>query len=142
MDSQFDEVFFKLFRLMKHEMISDSETAKLTLPQLQALFYLHSQKSVQMKDISAYFHVEMPTATSLLDKLVATDLVKRQNDIKDRRVVHVLLTDKGQKVVAKSIAKRNERIAKMLSLVSRKDKENLLSILQRIVDNLENQYEK
>ena len=40
-----------------------------------------------MGDIASHFSTSMPTATALIDKLIAAKYVKRENDAKDRRIV-------------------------------------------------------
>ena len=140
--NEFDEVFFKLSRLMKTEMAFESDLAKLSMQQIHALFFLDIHENAQMKEISDYFRIEMPTATSLLNKLVALKLVKRQTNKNDRRSVQVVLTLKGQEIVTQAKEKRHEKLSQMLSLLSLQEKEKLLEILKTITTNVERKYEK
>jgi DNA-binding MarR family transcriptional regulator len=141
-NNDFGEVFFKLSRLMRDDMTFTCYSAQLSILQLHALIYLKKNNPVQMSDIAQNFRIEMPTATSLLNKLVALKLVKRTSDIKDRRIVHIELTSKGEEVLLEAKEQHNKKIARMMTYLSEQDKQKLLVILQRIVATMEKAHEK
>src|ERR1700685_845456 len=90
---KFIEVMFKCSRLFRERMHYTSTIAHLSYLQIQTLTYLKLQQNAQMSEIAEHFHIELPSATSLLNKLVALQLVKRQQDEKDRRLVRIVLTE-------------------------------------------------
>lgn len=135
--SQLIEKIFTLSRRMKEEMSFDSNIAHLSLVQLQALIYLHVHKKLQMREIAEHFAIEMPTATSLLNKLVELKLVNRQADSKDRRVVRVTLTKKGEEILNQAMEQRSKKIEFMLSYLTEADKEEFLRILTSITSRME-----
>lgn len=136
-NNQFGEVLFKLSRLMREEMNFTCYSAQLSMLQLHVLLFLKNHTSVHMAEIAQNFHIETPTATSLLNKLVEMDLVARTADAKDRRVVHVALTTKGEEVLTEAMEQRNKKLHTMLSYVPENDKEKLLMILEQIVATME-----
>ncbi|MEX2431240.1 MAG: MarR family transcriptional regulator [Dehalococcoidia bacterium] len=89
---------------------------ELTLPQLRALLLLH--KGVQrMGDLAAGLGVTLPSATSVVDRLVGKELVERSHDERDRRVVTCVLTEAGRTAVERfwRIGRsRAERVAGLL----------------------------
>ena len=87
-----------------------------------------------MREIAAHFATTMPTATSLIDKLILARLVKRGNDITDRRVVKLTLTGHGEKILEEISNHRKEKISKILSYLSEQDKKDLLRILNTIAN--------
>ncbi|HUD45147.1 MAG TPA: MarR family transcriptional regulator [Patescibacteria group bacterium] len=139
--SEFEEVFFKLFRLMKDDM-GKNLTMQISNIQMHALMFLKNKQPVQMSEIAEYFGVEKPTATSLLDKLVDLKFVKRKQDKKDRRVVHIVLTENGEKILEEAIKERNRKFSLMLSYLSQNDQKNLLKILKQLIANIEESHEK
>ncbi len=91
---------------------------------------------VIMREIAEYLETPLSTATWIVDKLVAKRYLKRYNSIEDRRIVKVGLTNKGQKtyeLFQRQKMLMGERILKDLSL---KDQSNLISLLEKITQNL------
>ncbi len=68
------------------------------MPQLRTLTFL-SQGAKRMSDISAYLGRGMPSATSMIDRLVSKSHVERVEDPNDRRVVACQLTSGGREMV-------------------------------------------
>ena len=67
---------------------------ELTMPQTRTLSHL-SDGPRRMREIAAFLGVGMPSATSMIDRLVKKGLVERLEDSADRRVVACRLTDRG-----------------------------------------------
>ncbi len=141
-NDQLAEIIFSFSRVMKEEMTFDSETSQLTVLQLQALILIKKKKILSMSDIADQFKISLPTATVLSDKLVKTKLVKRARSKSDRRIVNVLLTEKGEVVLTKAIRQRHQKINKMLSYLSLKDKRQILRIMKNLSGKIEKAYEK
>ncbi len=137
-----DELFFRLFRLMKHRLSYEKLSCDLTMHQMHVLFYLSQNKETHMKNLADYLQIETPTATSMIDKLVASKLVKRQNDKKDRRLVYITLTKDGEHLVVEAIEKRRKKMSEMLSLLSDKQRKDFTTIMETLVAKLEKEYEK
>ena len=72
-----------------------------------------------------------PNSISMLvDRMVKAGLVKRTRDRKDRRTVFVSATSKGEKAVGLALPAGWELIQKLLSPLSDKDKQALVSMLE------------
>jgi DNA-binding MarR family transcriptional regulator len=140
-NSQLVEAIFKVTRLMKRDMSYTSEMMHLSMLQLQALLFLKQKQNAQMREIAEHFHIELPSATSLLQKLHQMKLVKRQTDENDRRIVRILLTDAGEKLLKEAITARSKKIEKMLSYLSEKDSMDLSRILEVLTQKLEGIHE-
>src|SRR5256885_7713936 len=97
--SKFIEVMFKSSRLFREGMHYSSNIAQLSFLQIQALAYLKYHNNAQMSEVAEHFRIELPSATSLLNKLVTLQLVKRLQDEKDRRLVRVVLTNEGLNIL-------------------------------------------
>lgn len=140
-NSEFEDKFFKLFRLLKGNMMCSYAT-QVSISQLHVLMFLKKNHKVQMRDIAEQFRIEKPTATSILNKLVNMKLVKRKADKTDRRVVQIILTEKGEEILNEAMEQRSVKVNTMLSYLSQKDKQSLLMILNKIVANIDKEYEK
>lgn len=135
------EMIFKVSRLMKQEMSYTDNLIHLSILQIQALIFLSKNKKVSMSDIAKYFRIELPSATSLLDKLHDQKLVQRLTDEQDRRLVMITLTDEGRKLLKVAICERKKKLEKVLSFLSVKERSDLLSIINTINNKLQNKNE-
>ncbi len=135
------DMMSRLFRTMKHSMSFNSKHSHVTMLQFEALWCIKKSKHAQMSDIAENFSITMPTATSLVNKLITTKLANRENDKKDRRIVRITLTRQGEKLLDEIAKQRNNRIHELLSYLSTQDKKDFFRILKTIVKKSES-YEK
>ena len=70
LDDQIIEAFFCVSKAMKGHMAFESKAIHLTMGQLHTLISVKKDKAVYMHDIASHFSVSMPTATSLINKLI------------------------------------------------------------------------
>ena len=88
--------------------------------------------SLRPTDLALILERSPNSISMLVDRMVKADLVKRTRDRKDRRVVNVSLTSKGEKAVGPANLAGWEFIQKILSPLSDKDKHALASMLETI----------
>lgn len=131
------EMLFKIFRLMKGHMSFSNDLTHLSVLQIQTLIFLKQKKKISMSDIADYFRIELPSATSLLNRLCDQQLVKRYEDEEDRRLVCVALTTKGQELLEQVMKERKTKLENMLSYLSAKEKTELLTILRTLNTRLQ-----
>ena len=132
-NSEIVEQIFQLYRSTKQKDYIKAFDCEISPLQFFTLHFIkNSDKPIQMKDIADHFSVEMPTATSLMDKIVKMGLVKRMSDKDDRRVVAVVLTPKGEKILDKAMEIRAQKIGKYLDFLPDSQKESLNSILKTL----------
>lgn len=136
------EMLFKISRLMKEKMSFRSDLIHLSGLQIQTLVHLSQNKKVSMSDIAQYFLIELPSATSLINKLVDKDLVKRYEDQQDRRLVMITLTETGKTMFEQAMSQRKKKFEKILSYLSAKEKQDLLSIFKTLDNKLQKENEK
>ena len=137
LNEQIAEQMFTVSRLMKEEMTFDSDTSQLTILQLQALIFISRHEAGTMTELSNHFSISLPTATSLSNKLVNAKLIKRQTSKTDRRIVTLVLTQKGQDVLAQAMKQRSSKLNTMLSYLSLSEKEQLLQIMKNLITNIQ-----
>lgn len=135
--TKFIEVMFKTSRLFRDRMHYSSKIAHLSFLQVQTLTYLKLHNNAQMSEIAEHFHIELPSATSLLNKLVALQLVKRQHDEKDRRLVRVVLTEEGDAVLKQAKKEKEAHVEKLLSYLTQKEQHELLRLMEKLRERIE-----
>jgi|SRR5579883_775811 len=136
------EEIFKFSRHMKEQMCVDSELMRLSMLQLQALVFLKKNERAQMSEIASHFNIELPSATSLINKLCKLNLVARKADENDRRMVRIELTKQGKELLEQAMIERSKKIKKTLSYLSESDRRELLRIMKKVTDTIEKEYEK
>ncbi len=132
------EAMFKLVRNFKGSLADNYEHSHLTMLQCQALECIKKHVGTHMGDIASHFSTTMPTATALVDKLLTAKLVKRENDLKDRRIVKVSLTKQGEKLLAEVKKQRANKMNKLLSYLPKQDTLELLRIMEILAQKSEN----
>lgn len=71
----------------------------VTSGQLLCLRTLLKKNSLSINDISRHVFVSPSTVTGIVDRLQEKGLVKRVRSSKDRRIVHVVISNMGRQVV-------------------------------------------
>src|SRR5688572_22042152 len=91
-------------RVMKQIFLTpethDERHNEITWAQKKIMILLEEFGSLKMSEIARQISVTMPSATAIVDKMVKADLVKRDADPQDRRVIRIALSDAGRQMVA------------------------------------------
>ncbi len=89
----------RIFRQMLPSVPRDLLSLDITMPQLKILLVLYVRGLRRMSDIASELDVTLPTATSLVDRLVEKHYVEREAHPDDRRVVLCHLSEHGSQAV-------------------------------------------
>jgi DNA-binding MarR family transcriptional regulator len=130
------DLVFRITRLMKQKMAAPSGMASLSMLQTQTLMFLNQNKETTMSEVAGYLHIELPSATSLINTLVRQKLVRRSSDPRDRRIVKIDLTLTGKTMLEQAINQRKKKLEEFLSYLSPKHKSDLLAILHGVEERL------
>ncbi len=94
----------------------------VTMPQVKTLFLL-AEEPMRMRGIAGRLGVEMPSATTMIDRLVVKGLVERRQDPGDRRAVVCSVTPAGRDAVEKFWSLRAARIESLADNLTDEDLE-------------------
>ncbi len=72
---------------------------QLPLSYAQVLATLNNEQSMTVSEISERFDIAKPNITPLIDRMIEAGYVKRVRNSTDRRVVHVVILEKGREKV-------------------------------------------
>ncbi|GIW64198.1 MAG: hypothetical protein KatS3mg092_0131 [Patescibacteria group bacterium] len=130
-DKKISEHIFSIYRKMKKnfDLMKKNE---LTMIQLHALIFIKENKNCQLTDLAKNFSITLPTANSLIEKLIKLNLISRKNDQKDRRIIHLFLTKKGENIINKLIKQRQTCFSSIINKLQEVEKNQLLKILEKI----------
>ena len=100
--------------------------------------YLHhtDKKIVIQKDIEEHFHISNPTVTGILNRLEQKGFIERKSNEKDKRVRTIVLTPKERSHYADVQEQIGILESKFDDILGEEKKEQLLSILKEISDNI------
>ena len=121
--------------IARHESNSLSR-GQITLPQLWVLEHLSRQGQCSMHELALFLGISRPAATGLIDRLLLQDLVRREHDPHDRRIVRVRITAKGQRVVKTIWEQKRRLIVEVFGQLSAHDRAQYLATVERVVDIL------
>ena len=139
-DSKSGNTILKLWRLMHQVrdilmLCEDSIFAEygITTEQFSVLAAVKSRDGSLRPTDLAYLLERSPNSISMLiDRMVKAGLVKRTRDRKDRRVVHVHLTTKGENALKPAMPASWEFIQKILSPMPYEDIYTLANQLETV----------
>jgi DNA-binding MarR family transcriptional regulator len=83
----------------------------------------------RITDMAQWLERSTNSISMIVDRMVKAGLVARRRDTRDRRVVYVSFTSKGENALKPSSREMFEAVQEHVSLLSRKDKSALLSLL-------------
>jgi DNA-binding MarR family transcriptional regulator len=91
----------KLVRQILPSALKDLLTLDITMTQTKIMLVLYLQGPTRMSDIASGLDVTLPTATSLVERLVEKNYALRETILEDRRVVLCKLSEAGQEAISR-----------------------------------------
>jgi DNA-binding MarR family transcriptional regulator len=124
---------FLRFGLQSHKKLEgDLDKVGLTPPQFYVLATIGYAGGLPFGEIGAKMMVTVSNLTGIVDRLEEKKLVLRKRDENDRRVVHVVLTDKGVKLYKTAIPLFEQSIARIFAGMSKSEQKQLSAILRKL----------
>ncbi len=87
----------------------------LGIGQLKALFFISNRGATTTGKLADALNVTPTDATGIVDRLLEKNLITRNGDSNDRRVILLRATSKGDNLVAELREKRRERMTELFS---------------------------
>lgn len=92
----------RVFQVVNEQSKKVERETGLTGPQLWAIKVIAENAPIKISELARRMYLHPATIVGIVDRLEKRGLVERERCSKDRRVVHVGLTDAGRQVVATS----------------------------------------
>jgi MarR family 2-MHQ and catechol resistance regulon transcriptional repressor len=138
-NSEAENTVMRLWLLLRRvgdalNVCQDSVFSKygLTTEQFGVLASIKSRGPLRPSELALILERSPNSMSMLVDRMVKAGLVRRTRDRKDRRVVTVSFTSKGEKAVEPGIPAGWEFIHKILSPLSYDDQRALASMLETV----------
>jgi MarR family transcriptional regulator, 2-MHQ and catechol-resistance regulon repressor len=124
---------FLRFSLLSHKKLEDDlEKLGLTPPQFYVLATIGYAGGLPFGEIGAKMMVTVSNLTGIVDRLEEKRLVSRKRDENDRRVVHVVLTEKGLKLYKNAIPLFEKSISQIFSSLDKSAQKELSVLLRKL----------
>lgn len=124
-------LFFNTGRLIKERSCNSKDINPISMLKLEAIRLIEVEKPT-MKRIAEYLNIKAPSATSLINGLVKVKDVKRITNPNDRRVVQMIVTDKGKKFLKNGLKQMTEKAKEILLKLKQDQIDNLIQIMEEI----------
>lgn len=105
---------------------------ELSLQELKIVDYIGRSQTCIMREVSVFSQVAVSTMTGIIDKLEDKGLVKRERNDEDRRIVRLLLTNKGWKLYQSYVENYLELSRRMLQSLDEKEQITYLELTRKI----------
>jgi len=124
---------FLRFGLQSHKKLeADLDKVGLTPPQFYVLATIGYAGGLPFGEIGHKLMVTVSNLTGIVDRLEEKKLVVRKRDDNDRRVVHVVLTDKGTKLYRTTIPLFERSVAEVFAMLSRLEQKEIAALLRKL----------
>jgi DNA-binding MarR family transcriptional regulator len=127
----------KLFRKLLPSVPDELLTMDITMPQMKIMLFLYLHGPMRMSDLASGLNVTLPTATSLVDKLVEKNFLVRETQPDDRRVVLCLLSKEGQNAFARIWESAANRCRQLLGTMEADQVRQFNELLENMLESAE-----
>jgi len=126
-------------RLSLHEGVRDRNHpyAQLNVPDLVALDFIGRKETCIMSDVAQELGSPMSTVTSVVDRLVTSDLVSRERDANDKRSIRLVATKQGRKLLAILGEEQRRSCEVVLAALKPKERDIFVSLMERVASAIE-----
>jgi len=104
----------------------------LTGPQLTVIKLLETFQDLSLSSLSERIRAQNSTVTGIIDRMEREGLVRRERSTVDRRVVHIRLSEKGQKLARQIQVEPMEIFRDALASLTQADLRDLLRIMNKL----------
>lgn len=110
----------------------------LTLGRFEILLILinETSKALSPSEIAQKMNVTRGTMTQFIDALEKDDLVKREDDPRDRRAMFIKLTAHGESLVKRVLPEHFKRLSYFIRLLTKSERKQLLTLLSKLSNGI------
>lgn len=107
----------------------------LTRPQLHIFFFVaHHKNGVSGKDLAQFLNVTKGAVSQFINSLVEKNLVKREEDTKDRRLQRITLTEFAQSRLEQFEKSYYASLFQLFDNLTDKELKQLVALLEKVSD--------
>ncbi|HTX32289.1 MAG TPA: MarR family transcriptional regulator [Solirubrobacteraceae bacterium] len=131
----------ELYALITHlhkncnpDLLEAVGTLELSLSQIKLLHHLdQAAAALTLKQGAEAVHVSLPAASRLVEDLVNRGLIERNEDVTDRRMKRIALTDRGRDAIARLNAARLTGVENFVATLGASERRSLAQLLSKLM---------
>lgn len=100
--------------------------------QKRILIILSESERITQRDLTKRLGIQPGSVSEILSKLEGAGWIRRLPNKADRRTTNVFLTESGRELAREALAQRGKRHEEMFSCLSGEEKQELLSLLEKV----------
>lgn len=108
--------------------------------QKRILMILQEAETITQRDLTERLGIQPGSASEILFKLESAGLIVRTRNEDDRRTTDICLTENGRALAKEALMQRKKRHEEMFSCLSEEEKQELLSLLERLCTDWRTRY--
>ncbi|MFQ6093426.1 MAG: MarR family winged helix-turn-helix transcriptional regulator [bacterium] len=124
-------------RCMKRALESRLAGHGITSSQYAVLYRLWEEDGLSLTELGKKLYFDNPTITGVVDRMERDNLVNRERNNEDRRVIKIFLTSRGKELKDVLIPLGPEVNRLATTNFSSEEKDRLKSFLERVWENIE-----
>lgn len=133
----FEEFHSASYETTKNISIKLNELAHpaLSHAHLYLLLFVKNEQGCIVSDIAKHLGITLSGVTNLTNKLFDMGLIERKRSENDRRLVYIVITDKGKKLLNDMEKNGLGLFTEIFSNISKEEIQEFLKVLKRIETN-------
>ncbi|KXG76594.1 putative HTH-type transcriptional regulator YusO [Thermotalea metallivorans] len=134
-----DEVklMHKLIDIFKYKEEYQMETSGLHPQDMYVLERIYFKEKARVMDIAKTYHIPPSTLTGIMDRLYEKKYIERIRSQEDRRVVEIVVTDEGKKIVEQHIREDRSFVKNFFNTLEPEKRGEFRSLLAELVSNVD-----
>ncbi len=126
----------RIFNIIKPRVPLDCLSSDLTVAQLRVLLLLYSDGPAHMSAIASQLGVALSSATGIVDNLVKKEMVFREADSLDRRLVVCKLAPAGEDLTGRLWSMGELQLEQLLEGLTPGQLEKSAQVARMLLDNI------
>jgi DNA-binding MarR family transcriptional regulator len=123
-----------IMRRSFHDFKEYMDAWGLSISQANALMRLYHSGACGVSDIGDHVGISNAAASQMIDRLVQMGLVERKENLGDRRVRHLSLTEKGRSLAAKGVEAHSRWMENLGETLTESQKAEICSALAQLIE--------
>lgn len=104
--------------------------------EILAIMFMYRKKVCNVSEIAQYLESPLNTATGVVNRLEKKEIVKRRRDEKDKRVVKIILTDKGEELCTHERKLIASYITRVNNALTDEEKVEAIEIINKVIKSI------
>lgn len=133
------EAFLKMLKSYRETyrgaILDELELPEMTFKQFVYLDAIIKMNNPSYSDLAKKFQVTKPAVTATVNKLISLGYLERVQSREDRRVYHIIISEKGKRMLAIEDSAVTDYVKHMESCLSQYEAEQYIAIVEKFITN-------